>query len=206
MPRRKLIRQAQFPYHAYIRTSNKDWFNIPLYEVWEICFESLLKANQKVPVQIHAFVLMSNHYHMVLSTPDSNIDKFMECFNKDLSQKIKKHNGSINHKFANRYKWTIIDSTKYLYNIYRYLYQNPVRARLCEKCIDYPYSSLRFSQKQFIQLKIEVHIDYFKYREWMDQHNPGELNSTIRKGLSQSTFRLPRDTRAYITKQFKRPN
>lgn len=205
MPRRKLIRQNKYPYHAYIRTSNKSWFDIPLYEVWEICYNSLLIAHEIVPVEIHVFVLMSNHYHLILSTPDSNIDKFMEYFNKTLSNRIKRYSGAENHKFANRYKWTIIDSKAYLFNIYRYLYQNPVRANLCKKCLDYPYTSLRFSPMQKRKLKIKVHIDYFKFREWMDQLNGGELNSTIKKGLAKKYFALSNQTRVQIKKQFQAP-
>jgi len=203
MPRRNLIRQSQFPYHVFIRTNNKDWFKIPLYRMWEICFKCLSYAKDKVPVEIHCFVLMGNHYHLLVTTPNGDIDKFMKHFNQRLSQKIKSFSGAENHKFANRYKWTIVDNKPYLFNIYRYIYQNPIRASLCELCIDYPYSSLRFSQIQKRSLKIKVHIDYFHARAWMEQRNGSEFDNEIRKGLKKKVFKTSRDTRVEISKRLK---
>lgn len=198
MPRRKLIRQNQFPYHVTIRSNNKEWFKIPLYEMWELCYECLLYAQEKAQTNIHSFVLMSNHYHLLISTPQSNLDKFMEAFNKRLSHSIKRFNGAENHKFANRYKWSIIESYNYLINVYRYIYQNPVRAGLCKLCLDYPYSSLRFSPMQTRKLGITVHIDYFKYRSMMDSHQSNEINETIRKGLKKEKFAVSSRSRTYV--------
>ncbi|MDH5415359.1 MAG: transposase, partial [Flavobacteriaceae bacterium] len=125
MARKQLIRQNQYPYHVYIRSNNKDWFQIPMYRMWDICYECLVYANDKCPVEIHSFVLMANHYHMLITTPNEDLDKFMEFFNRRLSQKINSISEQKNHKFANGYKWTIINSQNYLYTVYRYIYQNP---------------------------------------------------------------------------------
>lgn len=190
MPRKNLIRQNEFPYHVTIRTINKNWFFIPMYKMWELCYECLSYALGNARVEIHCFVLMGNHYHLLVTTPQSNLDKFMEYFNKQLSSKIKQHSGAENHKFANRYHWTIIDSRSYLFNVYRYIYQNPIHANLCDLCIDYPYSSLRFSPAQIRKLGIRVHISYFKYREWMEKRNDCELNEHIRIALKKNKFRI----------------
>ncbi|MFT6069807.1 MAG: putative transposase [Bacteriovoracaceae bacterium] len=198
MPRKNLIRQNEFPYHVYIRTTNKDWFKIPLFRIWELCYECLSYALEKETVIIHAFVLMGNHYHLLVSTPNSNIDKFMEHFNRRLSKEINKEARIQNHKFANRYKWTIVDSKSYLFNIYRYIYQNPVRASLCQFCIDYPYSSLRYSPAQIRKLGIKVHLDYFDYRQWMEERHGSELEDTIRKGLSKPLFKFNKQCRRGI--------
>ena len=196
MPRRKLIRQNQFPYHVTIRSNNKDWFKIPIYHMWELCFECLQYANDNIPVSLHCFVLMNNHYHLLLTTPDCNIEKFMEYFNRRLSKKIREHSGAENHKFANRYSWTIIDSESYLYNVYRYIYQNPVRSNLCKLCIDYPYSSLRFAPVQKMILKMTVHLDYFEYRNWMDQRQGSSHEDEIRNALKKERFTIsPRASR-----------
>lgn len=204
MPRPKLIRQNQFPYHVYIRSNNKEWFRLPLYEVWELCYQSMLYALAKCPVVIHSFVLMSNHYHLLVTTPNSDLDKFMEYFNKKLSSEIKKNAQAINHKFANRYKWTMIDNKDYLFNIYRYIYQNPVRKKLCDLCIDYPYSSLRFSPLQINKLGIQTHVDYFKHRVWMEEQKGSEFNQTIRLGLRNKYFNVSNKTRTFIEQELGR--
>ncbi|MBK25594.1 MAG: hypothetical protein CME70_16475 [Halobacteriovorax sp.] len=203
MPRKNLIRQSQFPYHVYIRTTNKDWFKIPMYRMWELCFECLEYALDKENVVIHAFVLMSNHYHLLVTTPESNLDKFMEHFNRRLSKKINQEAKMQNHKFANRYKWTIVGTRSYLFNIYRYIYQNPIRAGLCQRCIDYPYTSLRFSPSQLRILGIKVHLNYFEYRQWMEERGGCEFEDVIRKGLNKSHFEINSKTRVGIQKLLK---
>ena len=203
MPRRKLIRQNAFPYHVTIRTINKNWFQIPLCEMWDICFDCLLFAKEKTTVQIHCFVLMNNHYHLLITTPDKNIDKFMGLFNKKLSDSINKASGVHNHKFANRYSWTIIDSENYLFNVYRYIYQNPIRAKLSELCIDYPYSSLRFTSGQKKKLKMTVHIDYFKHRIWMDELKGSDFDECIRKGLMKERFGISNKTGKFIKQELE---
>lgn len=153
---------------------------------------------------IHAFVLMGNHYHLLVSTPECNLDKFMEHFNRRLSKKINQEARIMNHKFANRYKWTIIDSKSYLFNIYRYLYQNPIRAGLCQLCIDYPYSSLRFSPAQLRKLGVKVHLNYFEHRVWMEERRGHELEEAITKGLNRSRFGVGVKTRVYIRELLKK--
>jgi putative transposase len=129
MARRKLIRQSDFPYHINTRTNNKTWFNIPIFEVWDSCKESLVYAQSKKSAVIHCFVLMGNHYHVLITTPDNNIDEFMMFFNMKLSKLINQKSRVINHKFSNRYKWSIIDNEGYLLNAYRYIYQNSLNKR-----------------------------------------------------------------------------
>lgn len=77
------------PYHITIRSNNREWFDIPLNEVWDIYVISILKANASSPVKIQAFLLMSNQYHLVLWTPDSNLDKFMYVLNSSISKMIR---------------------------------------------------------------------------------------------------------------------
>ena len=201
MGRKKIIRQNEFPYHVYIRTNNRSWFEIPMYQMWEVCYECLMYAMEKRPVELHAFVLMSNHYHMIVSTPESNLDQFMAFFNRRLSQRINQESKFKNHKFASGYKWSIIDSNQYFYTIYRYVYQNPVKAKLCSLCIDYPYSSLRLSPSQKIKLNLRPHLDYFKYRKWIEKLQSSEVNQTIRNGLSKNVFKVANKPRVPIKAQ-----
>lgn len=143
MPRKKLIRSRNLPYHITARSNNKEWFQLPLSEVWKLSQESLDEAVSKHPVELISFVLMSNHYHMLIVTPGGNLDAFIYEFNKRLALKIKARSGQINRIFGGRYKWCLIESQKYLINCYRYIYQNPVRAGLVQHCEDYEFSTLQ---------------------------------------------------------------
>lgn len=193
MPRKRLIRQNDFPYHVTTRTNNKDWFRIPLNDVFKLFKDSLVYAQEKHPVNVHCFVLMSNHYHLLISTPNSDIDKFMMHFNLKLSRLIEKRSGYINHKFSNRYKWSIVQNCNYLYNVYRYIYQNPIRANLSKRCIDYKYSSLRIEHNEKELLNIKEHLEYKYNSTWFETIHGDEFDSILRYGLKKTIFR-PRNS------------
>lgn len=203
MPRRKLVRQNSYPYHIITRSNNKKFFEVALFKMWEILKDALQVSLERVPVEIHCFVLMGNHYHLLVTTPNSDIDRFMMILNKRLSDMIYKHRNSkvINHKFSNRYKWSIVDNMNYIFNIYRYIYQNPIRANIASKCLDYPYSSLRLSPFEFKKLKITTHINYYKYRKWMDSMPGAEFDEQVRKGLKKEVFKVSNSTRVEIIKK-----
>jgi len=188
MSRKRLIRTNQYPYHITSRSNNKEWFYIPIEDVW-VYFQKHLKWGcSKFNVHIHAFVLMSNHYHMLLETPEANLDQFMRFFNQSLGKSIAHQADRINRIFGAPYKWSLIQKDQYYGNVYRYIYQNPLRAGLVNYFEDYQYSSLY--QKKLSPLisrqsiRIENPIDY----EWLNSQ-PGELvNSSIKRGLKRFEF------------------
>jgi len=191
MPRSKLIRTHLYPYHVTIRTNNKEWFDIPLSKVWSFCLDSLKEANEFHPIHLVSFVLMSNHYHMILKTPDSNLDQFMYEFNKRLSLRVRKKSQRINSIFGGRYKWCLIKNQTYLYNCYRYVYQNPLRAGVTTNVANYPYSSLYYlvHGKKFPLML----IDSFGFKDhfaltWLNKTIDEVEISGIRNGLQFSSL------------------
>lgn len=193
MPRKKLIRQNQFPYHVTIRTNNKAWFQIPLSEVWNICKKSLIYAQRKTNVEINCFLLMTNHYHLLITTPDSNIDTFMRLFNSRIGRLIADSSLVINNKFNSPYKWTIIEGENYLKNVYRYIYQNPVRANMTDDCKSYPYSSLHFTSFEAALFNYKPHIIYGNEKSWFEKIYDNELESILKNALSKTNFKISRD-------------
>lgn len=154
--------------------------------VWEIAQNCLEAANKKVPIRLHAFILMNNHYHMLLTTPDENIDRFMHIFNKTFSEQLKENSNFINRMFGGPYKWSIIDSTVYLYNVYRYIYQNPLRAKICEYCELYPYSTLFYqhNNKKFaIPITDRLEHDPKELIQWFNEKFSDLQRDGLRRGL-----------------------
>lgn len=190
MPRKQLIKQSDFPYHIITRTNNRDWFKIPIGRVWLLLKDSLEYAQKKSPVKLHALVLMSNHYHMIISTPDLNIDKFMMHFNRHLSISINEVANRINHKFRNGYKWTIIEDHSYLMNVYRYVYRNPVRAGITNDCHKYPYSSLHFNRYEAKKFNYVPHIVYGREKAWLEKRMNEEFDNIIRQNLRKTKFAI----------------
>ncbi len=191
MPRKPLIRSKFLPYHVTSRTNNKEWFSLELELVWEIAQRAMREAILLHPVNIVSFVLMNNHYHLLLYTPEGNLDKFMYEFNKRFALEIKRRSGHINHIFGGRYKWCLIESQQYFMNCYRYVYQNPIRAGLVCRCEDYPYSSLR-SLLRLSNFSVPLH-DTFGFKDlyvlnWLNEILTEEEREGLKKRLSRSVY------------------
>jgi putative transposase len=186
MARKKIIRTSDFPYHITTRCNNREWFDLPIKDVWQMSLDALLYANSNKKVEIEAFVLMSNHYHLVLHTPDENIDEFMRFFNWRLSKSIREKSQRINHIFGSRYKWSIVDSDRYYFFLIRYVFQNPLRINLVSNCEDYPFSTLHY-QTNSRRLPFELR------NNWSSPENLNFINeiedTAISKVISDSLKR-----------------
>lgn len=163
MPRRKLIRQNEFPYHVTSRSRNQEWYQLDLSTVWLCCLESLRIAKEKHPCSLHSFVLMNNHYHLILTSMDGKIDQFMYEFNKNLSLRIRERSKRVNQIFGGRYKWLILSNEKIIMNFLRYVYRNPVKAKMIESCEEYPFSSLSTSSLYSFSKKSDLFSPLFEY-------------------------------------------
>jgi putative transposase len=95
-------------------------------------------------IEVHAYVLMSNHYHLLLKTHDANLSKGMQWFGTSYTRKfnLKHHIGG--HLFQGRFKSIIVESDTYLLRLSCYIHRNPLRAGIVERLADYPWSSYRF--------------------------------------------------------------
>ena len=162
--------------------------------LWDICKEALIYAQSRNPVVISCFMLMGNHCHLLLTTPNSDIDKFMMNFNRKISLLINDSSGVINHKFSNRYKWSIVQDQHYLLNVYRYIYQNPVRAKLVSNCLTYPYSSIHFTRYESKKINYRPHIIYGKERAWFEKKFGDDFNKVIRNALNKEIFKPSNQT------------
>lgn len=117
----------------------------------------LQEAADKFGYVLHCYVLMSNHYHLLIETPNANLSKLMHFINGSYTNYINRRRGRIGHLFQGRYKAIVVDRDSYLLELSRYVHLNPVRAGMTEKPEGYPYSSYR----SFISKKSEgiVHRD-----------------------------------------------
>ena len=103
--------------------------------------EYLADGESKYGFFLHAYVLMTTHYHLIIETPDGNLGKIMHFLNGSYTTYINIKRKRSGHLFQGRYKAILVDKDSYLLELSRYLHLNPVRARMVEKPEDYPYSS-----------------------------------------------------------------
>lgn len=91
----------------------------------------------------HAYCLMSNHYHLLMETPDANLAKGMRQLNGVYTQRFNAVHGRCGHVFQGRYKAIIVQKETYLKELARYIVLNPVRAGMVSHPVDWPWSSFR---------------------------------------------------------------
>ena len=90
----------------------------------------------------HGYCLMSNHYHLIIETLDSNLTKGMRQLNGVYTQTTNRRHKRTGHLFQGRYKAILVDKESYLLELTRYVVLNPVRAKGMVRSIeDWPWSS-----------------------------------------------------------------
>jgi putative transposase len=89
----------------------------------------------------HAYCLMTNHYHLVIETPDGNLSKGMRQLNGVFTQHSNRRHARTGHLFQGRFKGSLVDGDSYLLELARYVVLNPVRARMVSQPGEWPWSS-----------------------------------------------------------------
>jgi putative transposase len=99
--------------------------------------------------QIHAFCLMSNHFHLVVETPRSNLSTGMQWFLGSYTQQFNRRHRLAGHLFGGRYKALLVDGRQgeYLRRVCDYVHLNPTRAGMLDRdqaLHRYPWSSYAY--------------------------------------------------------------
>lgn len=89
----------------------------------------------------HAWCQMTNHYHIVIETAESNLSLGMRQLNGVYTQTINRSHDRVGHVFQGRYKAILVEKDSYLLELARYVVLNPVRARMVRKLEAWPWSS-----------------------------------------------------------------
>jgi putative transposase len=103
----------------------------------------LKRGKEKYRYLLHGYVLMTNHYHLLIETPLPNLNRVMHYLNSSYTNYINLKRNHRGHLFQGRYQAILVDRESYLLELSRYLHLNPVRAKIVERPEDYPYSSYR---------------------------------------------------------------
>jgi putative transposase len=104
----------------------------------------LSEAQDKYDYLLHGYVLMTNHYHLILETKKANLHQIMHYLNGSYTTYFNRENGRSGHLFQGRYKGVVIDVDNYLLELSRYIHLNPVRAGIVKRPEEYTHSSYRF--------------------------------------------------------------
>ena len=143
-----MARQPRFvlpgqPQHVIQRGNNRDviFANDADYHFY---LETLMQACERHGCQVHAYVLMTNHVHLLI-TPESEtgISLVMQSLGRRYVQYFNYRYRRTGTMWEGRYKATLLDTEQYLLVCYRYVELNPVRAAMVGYAGDYLWSSYR---------------------------------------------------------------
>jgi len=124
--------------------------------------DTLGEVTQRNGWLIHAFVLMGNHYHLLLETPEPNLVDGMRWFQGTYTQRFNAGHKVRGHLFQGRYKALPVDKGEYFRAVADYIHLNPARAHMFDlengKLNDYKWNSycgyIRLAQRpSFLTIK-----------------------------------------------------
>lgn len=89
----------------------------------------------------HAWCQMSNHYHILIETPEANLAKGMRQLNGVYTQRFNRNHERVGHVYQGRYKAIMVERDSYLLELARYIVLNPLRAKMVKRLESWPWSS-----------------------------------------------------------------
>lgn len=167
---------------------------------YELFINILKDACSLFNVYISAYCLMSNHYHIVVHTPEGNLSRFMRHINGVYTQRYNRKYKRDGTLFRGRYKAIIIQAEEYLTQVVKYVHQNPLKAKIINNLNNYKWSShpLYLKGKSDSEwLDINNLLAYFsgrkkeaiiKYKEFMDIGLDDEVIKFYSKKAQSSIF------------------
>ncbi|MBI5242147.1 MAG: transposase [Elusimicrobia bacterium] len=135
--------RLEFPgafYHVFARGNEKRTIFADA-EDFSFFLQLLSLAHQRFGFILHAYVLMPNHYHLLLKTPQAALSRGIHLINGLYGQHFNQRHERVGHIFQGRFKALLVDSNAYWMTLSRYIHQNPVRTGLASQPWEYPWSS-----------------------------------------------------------------
>lgn len=142
MARPLRIEYAEAVYHVTSRGNARRSIFKEDKDRWML-LDILEEVNDRYHWFCHAYCLMSNHYHLVIETPDGNLSKGMRQLNGIYTMRFNRRHGSVGHIFQGRYKAILVQKESHLLEVCRYVVLNPLRAKVVEAPERWRWSSYR---------------------------------------------------------------
>lgn len=184
------------PQHVVQRGNNKSPCFISE-DDFRFYLECLVEASARYDCAVHAYCLMTNHVHLLV-TPGQNDSlsrmmqhigrRYVQCFNYAYER-----SGTL---WEGRYKASLVQEGAYLLNCYRYIELNPVRARMVREPAKYAWSSYHHNALAKPNETITPHANYLSlgrtlsqrllaYRQLLNQYLENQVIHDIREALNQ---------------------
>ena len=142
MPRPPRIQFPDAIYHVWTN-GNRDDVIYEDVDDRDVHFSLIAHSVREDGWLCHGYCQMTTHYHLLVQTPEANLDRAMHRLNSGYAHWFNKRHGHSGHLFKQRYSAELVRTDEYLREVSRYIVLNPVRARICRHPGDWPWSSFR---------------------------------------------------------------
>lgn len=139
MPRKPRIHYEGALYHVICRGNNREWI-FKTEEEKRTYMELVKDYKERYCFKLYAWVLMSNHAHLLIEVSSTSLSKSMQGIQQGYTQWYNRSHRHTGHVFEQRYKAALCNKDTYLLSLIRYIHQNPQRAKI-DDGLDYPWSS-----------------------------------------------------------------
>jgi putative transposase len=186
-----------YPQHVIQRGNNRQQILVEESDYWFL-WEKLLAAKEKFQCDIHAYTLMSNHFHLLL-TPwqEDGIAKLMQYVGRYYVQHFNRRFDRTGTLWEGRYRATLLDPKAYLIPCSRYVELNAVRAGLVDDPSEYGWSSYACNAMGADDKLVTPHAEYRRlgrsvkarqtaYREGFEQPYDRDLLKRIRDATNKA--------------------
>ncbi|PKM53327.1 MAG: hypothetical protein CVV00_12845 [Firmicutes bacterium HGW-Firmicutes-5] len=146
MGRKPMIEYSEGVYHLIQRGNNRG-FIFERKEDKEYLLELIRDFQRSMGFECYGYVIMGNHYHLIIKRYEVPIKDIMHRINNQFSRYYNQKNKRTGHVFENRYRGYHVMDDRYLLSLLRYIHQNPVCAGICQRVSDYVWSSDQFYRK-----------------------------------------------------------
>jgi putative transposase len=129
-------------------------------------FLKILTESQKIyNIIIYSYVLMCNHYHLLIETPKGNISDYMRHLNMRYTSHYNRRHKKVGHLFQGRFKGILVDKDTYLTMLSRYIHLNPVKIKSIKKM---PYKKKIQYLRKYRWSSLPGYINKLKKQEFVE--------------------------------------
>ncbi|MBI5275240.1 MAG: transposase [Burkholderiales bacterium] len=177
-----------YPHHIIQRGNNKQ----PVFadkRDYEVLLGLLEEQSKKHAVAVHSYVLMSNHFHLLVTpSTDEGVPLMMQSIGRSYVRYFNDRHGRSGTLWEGRYKSTLVQAERYLLACMAYIDLNPVRAGMVADPADYPWSSHAHYIGRRADRLVTPHPIYWELGNTPFARDAAYLD-LIRNGISQEQQR-----------------
>lgn len=190
MARKARVKNSGAVYHVIQRGNNQEYiFQQPRDKNYLL--KQLRELKLGMGFKVYAYVIMDNHYHLMLQTLGAELNEVMHRLNSKYGSYYNALYERSGHVFQGRYKSAIILHERYFFTVLRYIHQNPVRAGITGLVSEYHWSSDRIYRQNITNGLVDIAyiMDRFspkrvqanaRYSEFMEEVPDEEYNKELR--------------------------